>query len=140
MTIRPIFFVLCDAAVETSGKLNLLGLFDRIQIVDLPTQYPGFCVVAKLWGGMDTSRHQAVIRFVDSSEQDLLPPTPPLDFQFGPSGIAQLTLRIDKLPVRKEGFWTVKLFVDAAPAPVATHDLVVERVSRARPPAHPENP
>lgn len=140
MTIRPLFFVLCDAAVETSGKMNLIGLFDRIQTVEMPVMYPHLCVVAKLYGGMDERKHTAVIRFVDTLGQDLLPPTPPLDFNFGPSGVAQITLRLDKLPIRKEGFWTVKLFVDGAPEPVATHDLVVEQVKRSRPGAHPENP
>ena len=38
-------FVLCDAATDYQGKLNILGTFDAIRAKEMPVVYP-LCTVA----------------------------------------------------------------------------------------------
>ncbi|MBI4563849.1 MAG: hypothetical protein HY716_04050 [Planctomycetes bacterium] len=127
--IRAAFFILCDSATRTSGKLNLIGIFDRIRTTTIPSRQPSMAIVAKILGGADTAEHVARIRFVDTNEQDILPPFPEMKFKFGETGGHDVISTIEGLPIVREGFWQVNLEVDGIL--IAKADLVVEKVTNA---------
>jgi len=46
--------LLADAAtVDASGKLNILGIFDRISVVELPAHHPHLSLVLRVSASMD---------------------------------------------------------------------------------------
>lgn len=66
--------VLCDAATDTLGKLNLLGAFDAIFTQQLPLVYP-MCSVA-LRATFDSTEEGARhlrLNFVDADGQPFMP-------------------------------------------------------------------
>lgn len=58
--------LLADAAtVDASGKLNILGVFDRIAAPHYPVQHGRLALVIRFHGGMaDVGSHPVVIRMV----------------------------------------------------------------------------
>jgi len=75
-------FVLCDAANDSSGKMNLLGAFNTINAQRLPARHP-FCILAVR---LRADRPEAGAIQVRSRKPDgsqLIPPmTAPLNFNF----------------------------------------------------------
>lgn len=75
--------VLCDAAADYSGKLNLLGTFDTIYSQQFPAAHP-YCAVAlrMSFEKSEEGRHQMGINMVDDDGQSIFPqalPTIPVD-------------------------------------------------------------
>ena len=69
--------VLCDAANEDSGKLNLLGSFDTIFAPALPAVHPQCSVALRLtfYAG-DEGNHQLILDFVNADGRAIMPPMP----------------------------------------------------------------
>lgn len=68
--------VLCDAATDYNGKLNLLGTFDTIYASQTPAHHPQCSVALRIaFDRMEEGRHQLVVHFVDEDGQAVLPPT-----------------------------------------------------------------
>ena len=67
--------VLCDAANEDSGKLNLLGAFDTIYAPQLPAVHPQ-CAVALRVTFMpgDEGTHKLGLNFVNADGRAIMPP------------------------------------------------------------------
>jgi hypothetical protein len=55
--------LLADAAtIDGSGKLNILGVFDRLTTTSFPTRHPRLSLVLRFAAGIDeVGRHQVVI-------------------------------------------------------------------------------
>jgi hypothetical protein len=55
--------LLADAAtIDGSGKLNILGIFDRLTTTSFPTRHPRLSLVLRFSAGIDeVGRHQVVI-------------------------------------------------------------------------------
>jgi hypothetical protein len=68
------FGLLADAAtVDGSGKLNVLGVFDRIQAREFPARHGRVSLVLRFSAGVDeVGAHQIVIRLRGPSGQELL--------------------------------------------------------------------
>ena len=66
--------LLADAAtVDTSGKLNILGIFDRISAAALPARHPRMCLVLRFHAGVqEAGRHDVQIRLNDPAGQELM--------------------------------------------------------------------
>src|ERR1043166_2294598 len=83
--------VLCDAATDDNGKLNLLGSFDTIYARELPATHPQCAVAVRvtfLAGG--EGKHELKLTFVDAAARAIMPPIPipvevvlPEDMHFG---------------------------------------------------------
>ena len=58
--------VLCDAATDNNGKLNLLGTFDTIYTTQLPAQHP-HCAIAlrTTFSKVEEGKHVVKMSFVD---------------------------------------------------------------------------
>ena len=67
--------VLCDAATEDNGKLNLLGAFDTIYTPQLPAVHPQ-CAVALRVAFMsgDEGARQLKLNFVNADGRAIMPP------------------------------------------------------------------
>jgi len=74
-TMKVEAFLLCDAATDTMGKLNVLGAFDRVFVKETPTLYQGCTVAMRVrFNRAEVGNHAFEIRFVDQDGQDIIKP------------------------------------------------------------------
>lgn len=68
-------FVLCDAATDSGGKLNILGIFDTLWVGQVPTKHH-FCSVALRlrFNNQETGMHALRIQFSDPVGAEVLKP------------------------------------------------------------------
>ncbi len=67
--------VLCDAATDDNGKLNLLGAFDTIYTQQLPAVHPQCSIALRVtFGNADEGQHQLQLQFVDADGRSIMPP------------------------------------------------------------------
>src|SRR5262249_41048949 len=67
--------VLCDAATDQMGKLNILGTFDTIQTAVLPTVHPQCSVALRMtFNKAEETTHNVKLNFVDKDGQPVMPP------------------------------------------------------------------
>lgn len=66
--------VLCDAATDDNGKLNLLGAFDTIYAHQLPAVHPQCAIAIRVtFTGVDEGIHKLKLNFVDADGQSIMP-------------------------------------------------------------------
>ena len=65
--------LIADAAtVDGSGKLNILGVFDHIAVVDFPARHERMCLVMRFRAERpETGEHQIDVVIRDPSEQEM---------------------------------------------------------------------
>lgn len=67
--------VLCDAATDDRGKLNLLGAFDTICSHQMPAIHPQCAVALRLtFTTADEGAHRLKLVFVDADGHGIMPP------------------------------------------------------------------
>ena len=67
--------VLCDAATDDRGKLNLLGAFDTICSHQMPAVHPQCSVALRLtFTTTDEGTHRLKLALVDADGQGIMPP------------------------------------------------------------------
>ena len=67
--------VLCDAATEDHGKLNLLGAFDTIYAPQLPAVHPQCAVALRVtFSPGDEGPHKLKLNFVNADGHSIMPP------------------------------------------------------------------
>ena len=109
--------VLCDAATDTMGKLNLLGAFDAIFTQQLPLVYP-MCSVA-LRATFDSAEEGARhlrLNFVDADGGPFMPAID-LPFQVALPGDAHSVTQnfiftIQPLRFEKPGLYSIDISLD----------------------------
>lgn len=99
------FALFADAAnLSQEGKLNILGVFDALQVATLPAMHPRATLVVHLKGSVaDAGQHRVSLQWMSPSGSELWssegelgvaqPPTGVLDMDF--PLIAQLDLPLD---------------------------------------------
>jgi hypothetical protein len=71
--------VLCDAANEDNGKLNLLGAFDTIFAPQLPAVHPQCAVALRVtFMSGDEGARQLRLNFVNADGRSIMPNLPPM--------------------------------------------------------------
>jgi hypothetical protein len=66
--------VLCDAATDDNGKLNLLGAFDTIYTQQLPAIHPQCSIALRVtFGHEDEGSHKLSLNFVDADGRSIMP-------------------------------------------------------------------
>ncbi len=66
--------ILCDAATDDNGKLNLLGAFDTIYAPQLPAVHPQCAVALRVtFMSGDEGAHNLALNFVDADGRAILP-------------------------------------------------------------------
>lgn len=110
-------FLLCDAATEQQGKLNVLGAFDNFWVRQMPARIPQCAVVARVrFETIEQGSHSVKIQIIDEDGQNIAPKlegsisvlaAPGMD-----SSVANLILNIQGLEIKKYGRYQIDLAID----------------------------
>ena len=66
--------ILCDAATEDHGKLNLLGAFDTICAQQLPAVHPQCAVALRVtFAAEDEGQHKLKLNFINADGRIIMP-------------------------------------------------------------------
>lgn len=109
--------VLCDAATDYSGKLNILGTFDTIFSGQFPAVHPQCSIALRvIFNKMEEGKHQLKINFVDEDGKSIMPPIDaPLDVIVpGDSTFISrnLVINIQGLKFEQAGLFSIDLALD----------------------------
>ncbi len=114
------FVLLADAAnVSVEGKLNILGVFDALQVGALPTLHPRATVVMRLKGTVDeVGRHELLLAWHGPDGRELWSSRGDLDIGAPPSDAIEmdfpLLMSLD-LPIAAVGTHVLRVLVDGEP-------------------------
>ena len=120
--------VLCDAATDYFGKLNLLGTFDTIQASRLPAVHPQCSIALRMtFNKVEEGAHRVRINFVDEDGKSVLkahdtqgrPVFKPLEFDL-PVQVPEdtifvsrnLVVNIQNLTFEKPGLYSIDIAMD----------------------------
>ena len=113
--------VLCDAATDDNGKLNLLGAFDTIKTPQLPAIHPQCSIALRVtFFSGDEGKHDLHLNFVDADGRPIMqnfPPIPvevtlPEDMHFG---TRNFIVNIQQLKFDNPGLYSIDIRVDDQP-------------------------
>lgn len=128
--------VLCDAATDDNGKLNLLGAFDTIYTPQLPAAHPQCSIALRVtFMGGDEGKHQLRLNFVDADGRSIMrdfPPIPvevllPEDMHFC---TRNFIVNIQQLKFENPGLYSIDVALDNQP--LTSIPLLVRHTPRPR--------
>lgn len=128
--------VLCDAATDDNGKLNLLGAFDTIYARELPAVHPQCSVALRVtFSSGDEGKHTLRINFVDADGHSIMPdfPSIPVDVTLPDDvhfGTRNFIINIQQLKFDEPGLYSVDISLDDQSA--ASIPLLVKHVPPAQ--------
>lgn len=110
-------FLLCDAATDQQGKLNVLGAFDNIWAKEVPTMHPACAIAARIrFEKVEEGNHPIRIHIID---EDGKPIGPNLQGAINvkvvgdvDSSVANIVLNIQRLKLEKYGQYRIDLAID----------------------------
>ena len=114
------FALFADAAnLSQEGKLNVLGVFDALQVGTIPAVHPRAHLVVHLKGtSMDVGPHTVTLRWLNPEGSELWSSTGDLNVGPPPTGVSEMDLpliaQID-LPIDAAGGYTMSIALDDAP-------------------------
>jgi uncharacterized protein DUF6941 len=111
------FAVFADAAnLSQEGKLNILGVFDAVQVAGLPTIHPRTHFVVRLKAnGDDTGQHKLTFRWLSPFEEELWSSTGEMSVAPSPNPMFEVDLPIIAvvdLPLNVTGQYTMQVTLD----------------------------
>src|SRR5579863_5168844 len=123
--------VLCDAATDYNGKLNLLGTFDTIYTPQLPAQHPQCSIATRIaFDRMEEGQHKLVVSFVDEDGQPIMQSMDvSVDATFPPDATfisRNFIVNIQQLNLEKTGLYSIDLSIDGRA--LASIPLAVKRL------------
>ena len=112
--------VLCDAATDDNGKLNLLGAFDTIYTQQLPAIHPQCSIALRVtFSSGDEGKHALQVNFVDADGHSIakFPPIPvevslPDDMHFG---TRNFIVNIQQLKFDNPGLYSIDVLLNSRP-------------------------
>jgi hypothetical protein len=109
--------VLCDAATDNNGKLNLLGTFDTIFTSQLPAIHPQCSIALRMtFNKVEEGHHKVKLNFVDEDGRSVMQPREfPVEVQVPEETIflsRNFILNIQMLRFEKEGLYSIDIAVD----------------------------
>lgn len=110
--------VLCDAATDDNGKLNLLGAFDTIFTQQLPAVHPQCSIALRVtFDHQDEGTRGLRINFVDADGKSIMPGIDipvsvqlPEDSHFG---TRNFIINIQQLKFESPGLYAIDLMLDS---------------------------
>ncbi len=114
------FAVFADGAnLSQEGKLNVLGVFDALQVGGFPAVHPRTHFVLRLKGSMeDTGQHTLGFRWISPGDEELWSSDGELNVAPGPNPAIEMDLPIIAvidLPLNSPGLYTMRVALDGAP-------------------------
>jgi len=111
------FAVFADAAnLSQEGKLNILGVFDAVQVAGLPTIHPRTHFVVRLKAnGDDTGQHKLSFRWLSPYDEELWSSTGEMTVAPSPNPVFEVDLPIIAvvdLPLNAVGQYTMQVTLD----------------------------
>jgi len=113
--------VLCDAATDDNGKLNLLGAFDTIYTQQLPAVHPQCSIALRVtFFNGDEGKRTLRFNFVDADGHSIMPDFPPVPVEvalpegmhFGPRNFI---VNIQQLKFENPGLYSIDISLDDQP-------------------------
>ncbi len=110
-------FLLCDAATDQQGKLNILGAFDNIFAKKVPTVHPACAVAARIrFEKIEEGSHPIRIHIIDEDGKSIGPKLQGnMNVSIGDaegSRAANIVLNIQGLKLEKYGQYRIDLAID----------------------------
>jgi hypothetical protein len=110
-------FLLCDAATDQQGKLNVLGAFDTIFAKEVPVVHPACAVAARIrFSKVEQGEHAVRICVIDQDGKEVVPK---LDgkvsvrvAQDAGSMAVNLVLNFQRLKLPDYGEYSIDLAID----------------------------
>lgn len=114
------FAVFADAAnLSQEGKLNVLGIFDALQVGAFPTLHPRAHLVVRVKGTVaDVGTHELTFRWTNPTDAELWTSTGELQVEAGPAPALEMDLPIIAvvdLPLDTPGQYAMRLDLDGEP-------------------------
>ncbi len=113
-------FVLCDAATDSQGKLNILGAFDAIYAQEMPTIHPQCAIALRLrLNPAEHVAHKLNLTIVGPTGESIIPPfaanfSGGLD-QLRESTAVNFIFNLQGLKIDKCGTYSINLAIDDVP-------------------------
>ena len=110
-------FLLCDAATDQQGKLNILGAFDNIYAKKVPTVHPACAIAARIrFEKVEEGNHPIRINIIDEDGKSIAPKLDGnVNVRIGDdvdSRAANIVLNIQRLKFEKYGQYRIDLAID----------------------------
>jgi hypothetical protein len=111
-------FLLCDAAIDSGGKISILGIYDTITAPQAPAVHSRCAIVLKIrFDRIERGDHRLRLNIVDADGKPVVPTLDaPLNINFPdvlPSATAQLILDLQNLRFEKFGEYSLDLALDS---------------------------
>jgi hypothetical protein len=111
------FAVFADAAnISQEGKLNILGVFDALQIGVLPAVHPRATLVVRLKAGEgDEGRHTLAFGWTSPNGEEIWSSSGEIEVGTPPPGAFELDIPVIAaidLPIREAGAHTMRIELD----------------------------
>jgi len=112
-------FLLCDAATEQHGKLNVLGAFDNIYTKKLPVAHPACAIATRIrFEKIEEGNHSVKIQIIDQDGKNIGPkPEGSIAVRIAPdadSSVANLIINIQGLKFEQFGQYRIDLAIDGS--------------------------
>jgi hypothetical protein len=110
-------FLLCDAATDQQGKLNILGAFDNIFTKRVPTMHPACAIAARIrFEKIEEGSHSIRILIIDEDGKAIGPDLQVnINVNIGDEADSMTTnivLNIQRLKLEKFGRYRIDLSID----------------------------
>jgi uncharacterized protein DUF6941 len=131
--------VLCDAATDDNGKLNLLGAFDTICTQQLPGRHPQCSIALRVtFFSGDEGKHELRFNFVDADGRPIMANFPPIPVEVSlPDeihfGTRNFIVNVQQLMFETPGLYSIDISLDDQPQ--ASIPLLVKLTPGPVPPA-----
>jgi len=109
--------VLCDAATDNNGKLNILGTFDTIFTKEFPAIHPQCSIALRMtFNKVEEGKHTVRLIFVDEDGKGVMPNIDmPVEVTVPDDSIfisRNFIVNIQKLKFEREGLYSINIALD----------------------------
>ena len=110
-------FVLCDAAADYNGKLNILGTFDTIWAKQIPAVHPQCAIALRVrFSRIEEGDHMVRINIVDEDGKAVIPSLEAgihVQFREMPSSVSMnMIFNIQGLKINNYGEYSIDLAIN----------------------------
>jgi hypothetical protein len=110
-------FLLCDAATDQQGKLNVLGAFDTVFAKEVPAVHPACAVAARIrFSKVEQGEHAVRICVIDQNGKEVVPKldgkVSVLVAEDASSMAVNLVLNFQRLKLPDYGEYSIDLAID----------------------------
>lgn len=111
--------VLCDAATDNNGKLNILGTFDTIHTNQLPAVHPQCSIALRMsFNKVEEGQHKLKLHFVDEDGKLVMPSIDiPVEVVVPEDSIflsRNFIVNIQQLKFQNPGFYAINIALDGS--------------------------